>query len=112
TMYTVTERFYPPSYVYGASQEGGDWRLVDQQLNKPNPAHRYIHWSWALFESGGVPETAFTCPALSRGGAPRTNPGQNSDDWEPGQINDMGSGPGSPIPLDRPGQRTGHHPHR
>jgi prepilin-type N-terminal cleavage/methylation domain-containing protein/prepilin-type processing-associated H-X9-DG protein len=108
TMYTVSERYYPPSYVYGANQDGTDWRLQDQVLNNPNPANGYIHWSWALFESNGVPEGAFECPADPHHGAPRANPGGNSDDWEPGQINDVGNSTPAPLPLDRQVKRVAY----
>src|SRR5262245_61388422 len=52
TMYTVSEKYYPASYVYAASLEGMDWNLADQLLTNPNPQNGYIHWSASLFESG------------------------------------------------------------
>jgi prepilin-type processing-associated H-X9-DG protein len=107
-MYTVSERVYPASYVYGASTEGGDWRMQDQLLTNPNPGNGYVHWSWALFESGGVPENAFECPAVPRKGAPRTNPGGDSADWEAGQVNDVGNTNPSPLPLDRQVKRMAY----
>src|SRR4051812_27517003 len=43
TLYTVSEKVYPCSYVYGMDQEGTDWRLQDQLLNNPTTANGYIH---------------------------------------------------------------------
>lgn len=92
----------PPAYVYGQDQVGGRWRQEDQQASNPTPANGYIHWSWALFGGGSdAPEEAFQCPAVEHGGAPRTNPGPNADDWEVDQVNDMGSSEPSQFPLDR-----------
>ena len=92
---------FAPSYVYGASQDGSDWRIEDQQITNPNPANGYIHWSYALFEGGNTPAEAFTTPAVTNGGAPRTNPGPNPNDWELGQTNDLGQAAGAAFPIDR-----------
>ncbi len=108
TMYTVSSKFYPPSYVYGSDQESGDWRLQDQLLTNPNPANGYVHWSYSLFEAGGLPESAFECPAVPRHGAPRANPGGDSADWESGQNNDVGNSTPAPLPLDRQTKRMAY----
>ena len=108
TMYTVDSRYYPAAYVYGSDQTGGSWREEDQLETNPTPANGYIHWSWALFAEGNVPQNAFTCPAVPRGGAPATNPGSDPDAWEPGQINDMGQGPVAEVPKDRQVSRVAY----
>jgi prepilin-type N-terminal cleavage/methylation domain-containing protein/prepilin-type processing-associated H-X9-DG protein len=109
--YITDERYYPPSYVYGADQEGGSWNQASQIVGNPNPSNGYVHWSWALFggQSGGagVPEDAFINPAVPRRGAPATNPGPDYINWEDGQVNDMGAGQGSNLPKDRQARRMG-----
>jgi prepilin-type N-terminal cleavage/methylation domain-containing protein/prepilin-type processing-associated H-X9-DG protein len=101
--------YFPPHYVYGLDTAGSDWRLADQQENNPTPNNGYIHWSYALFNSGaGVPETSFTCPELPKGGAPRTSPGGNPDDWEDNQVNDAGGTSGQAPPEDRQVKRIGY----
>ena len=101
TNYTVDFKVFPPAYVYGDSLTGETWRIRDKLESNPVPATGYVHWSWALFESGNVPTDAFASPAALNGGAPATNPGKNFDDWEPGQVNDLGGTIGSPTPEDR-----------
>ncbi len=112
TQYTIDNKYFPPAYVYGADQTSGSWIKADQQQSNPKPANGYIHWSWALFGGqdggAGIPEEAFACPTLPGRGAPRTNPGQNSDDWEDGQVNDLGSGLGSEWPRDRQARRMAY----
>ncbi len=105
--YTGENKNYPLSYMYADSQEGDSWKMVDQKDSNPEKANGYIHWSWALLKGGsnGLAEDAFTCPTLPRGGAPRTNPGPDSRDWEPGQVNDLSSGTPSPLPKDRQARR-------
>ncbi len=95
------KQYYPPHYVYGADESGLSWRFEDQQQTNPNLNHGYVHWSYFIFNEGGVPESAFQCPGMPRGGAPATNPGPNSDHWELGQINDLGGGVGATTPNDR-----------
>ena len=88
SFYTGDADLFPPSYVYAAGEDGGDWKLADQQETNPHPATGYVHWSWALFggdaNGSNIPEDAFACPSVSNGGAPRTNPGADSGDWETG----------------------------
>lgn len=106
---SLDKEVWPPSYVYGAAQTGGSWTVEDQQLNNPEPSNGYVHWSWALFDSGDAPEEAFTCPGIRSGGAPRTNPGQNPEDWEPGQVNDIGQGQNDSLyPQDRQARRMAY----
>ncbi|MBX3357542.1 MAG: prepilin-type N-terminal cleavage/methylation domain-containing protein [Phycisphaeraceae bacterium] len=102
--------FLPPSYVYGAATEGGDWRIEDQLTSNPVPANGYVHWTYSLFSSDGfgVPEQAFTCEAVLNKGAPKTNPGPRAEDWEAGQSNDAGSTAPSDYPNDRQARRLAY----
>ncbi|MEO1129833.1 MAG: prepilin-type N-terminal cleavage/methylation domain-containing protein, partial [Planctomycetota bacterium] len=104
--YSAENQYYPPAYVYGNTEQGGGWRLSQQQDSNPVPANGYIHWSWSLFDQGDTPVDAFESPVVTRGGAPRTNPGPNAEDWEPGQRNDLGATFPSPEPLDRQAPRV------
>lgn len=86
----------PPSYVY-VDQDNPDlgW-LQSEQGTTIGSNQVYQHWSYTLFEDGGkVPEAAFQCPSVSRGGAPATNPGPNAADWESWQTPSNGNS-GSP----------------
>ena len=106
-VYTADDEFFPPAYVYGAREEGGSWREQDQRGNNPVPANGYVHWSWSLFAEGDTPEDSFKSPVVLNGGAPRTNPGQDPDNWEPWQVNDVGSrAPGPRRPEDRQAARV------
>jgi prepilin-type processing-associated H-X9-DG protein len=108
-IYVGDNDYFPPSYVYASEQYGGEWDPEDQLQTNPNPGNGYVHWSWALYggnpEGGGLPEEAFTDPAVTNGGAPATNPGSNPDDWEPGQKNDLGQECCAEIPHDRQARR-------
>jgi prepilin-type N-terminal cleavage/methylation domain-containing protein/prepilin-type processing-associated H-X9-DG protein len=106
--YTVDSRYFPPAYVYASKPDGTDWKLQDQLETNPNPANGYIHWSWFLFDAGNVPGNAFECPTAHRRGAPATNPGSDTDDWEPGQLNDMGQSVGASVPNDRQVKRMAY----
>ncbi len=104
--YTAGNPVFPPAYVYASSERGLGWRFEHQQTSNPNVANGYIHWSYALFEGGETPEGAFTCPTVTHGGAPRTNPGPDRKDWESWQQNDLGQGPAAPKPEDRQAKRV------
>ncbi|MDX2117069.1 MAG: type II secretion system protein [Planctomycetota bacterium] len=110
--YQIESRdYYPASYVYGDNQTGTTWRVVDQKEKNEVPANGYIHWSATLFTSGGVPENAFECPTMPNGGAPRTNPGNNSSDWAPNQVDDAGQTAATAVsnyPRDRQVRRTAY----
>lgn len=95
--------YLPPSYVYGADTTGFDWNAEDQQTSNPVAVNGYIHWSKSLFDGDSTGNESFQNPAVSNGGAPRTNPGANPDDWEANQVNDLGQGSGNAadLPLDR-----------
>ncbi len=100
--YTVTFEYIPPSYVYPRSADSWDWNLNDQRTVATQPANGYLHWSYFLTEgTGAVPQDAFTCPDMLEGGAPRTNPGADPDDWAPGQRNGNGQGIGAGTPEDK-----------
>jgi len=111
-MYIGDNGVFPLSYVYGADQDTGFWRVQDQRDGSPMPANGYIHWSYMLFAgqsgAGGLPEDAFTCPSVTNGGAPRSNPGSDPDDWELGQINDIGAPAPFPLPHDRQARRMAY----
>eukprot|EP00913_Durusdinium_trenchii_P006022 g5634.t1 len=90
--YTAEEQeYYPASYVYAATDDPTDfsWNLSDQRDPQQSPRNGYIHWSYALFGNGEVPEEAFESPALLNRGAPRTNPGPREESWESQQKNKL-----------------------
>ena len=100
--YTAQNEVYPPHYVYGSKETGPYWRESMQQETNPVPANGYVHWSYSLFGEEELEESeAFQSPLVPKGGAPRTNPGEKIEDWEPGQTNDLGGGAGSEFPKDR-----------
>lgn len=102
TVYTGNNRgLHPPSYVYGEDRQGFGWTFDMQRDSHPADINGYIHWSYALFDNGEVPQDAFESPAVTSRGAPRTNPGANPEDWEPGQVNAMGQSEGAVWPEDR-----------
>lgn len=111
-LYTGSYDVFPLSYAYGADQTTGDWRLEDQTSGHPNPVNGYIHWSFSLYNgqegSAGLPEDSFLCPAVTDGGAPRTNPGPDINDWEQGQVNGLGSDLPSVVPMDRQAKRMAY----
>ncbi|MFO0861098.1 MAG: type II secretion system protein [Phycisphaerales bacterium] len=86
TAYTVENRWYPASYAYPNSESGQSWKIDDQKGT--DPQFGYLHWSFALFSSGQVPQNAFECPAAFGRGAPRTNPGADISDRDPNQFVD------------------------
>ncbi|MCA9294717.1 MAG: DUF1559 domain-containing protein [Phycisphaerales bacterium] len=94
---------FPPSYLYGSAPTGYNWSATLQRQTHPVPGNGYIHWSYYLISDGYTAPDAFTCPAVTNGGAPRTNPGRNPLDWEPGQRNGLGQtvASASDFPLDR-----------
>ena len=112
TSYTFDYDVFPLSYAYGADESTGQWRLEDQQSGHPDPANGYVHWSFTLYDGqdggAGIPEESFECPSVLNGGAPRTNPGPDANDWEPGQVNGEGSSSPSPLPKDRQARRMAY----
>lgn len=110
TDYSGQYDVYPASYLYGSSEDPSDYRWdIDDQVNShPNTNAGYIHWSFALFNSGQVPDNAFECPTLQDGGAPATNPGADPRDWVTGQINDNSQGVGAATPVDKQVKRVAY----
>ncbi len=104
-MYVASSEVYPLAYVYPSSERGFAWRVSDQQINNPNPANGYLHWSSFLLEqeNGALSHEAFQCPSVYNGGAPRTNPGRDTQYWESWQQNDLGAtrASTSELPEDR-----------
>lgn len=111
-VYVGNHRYYPMSYVYGADFTSGRWLESEQLGEHPDPMRGYVHWSHVLFDgqegAGGLPQGAFQCPSMLNGGAPRTNPGPNPDDWEPGQIDSIGNDSPSDLPQDRQAARMAY----
>lgn len=106
TTYTAEHQKYPPSYVYASSKTGTTWRLDQQLASHPAVENGYVHWSYALFkDEGGTADDAFSSPSVLNGGAPRTNPGNNPDNWESGQKDDMNADPSSAQAEDRQAKR-------
>jgi prepilin-type N-terminal cleavage/methylation domain-containing protein/prepilin-type processing-associated H-X9-DG protein len=97
---------FPAAYLYPNTRTGSEWDLKDQKLTHPEPTHGYLHWSYFLFEGVSTPQEAFTSPKALNRGAPRTNPGADTEDWEEGQVNDLQNGPGSAEPTDRQVKRV------
>src|SRR5215468_608310 len=44
-VYETDNRWIPPSYVYGAEQDGGAWNVEDQQIHNPVPPNGYLNWT-------------------------------------------------------------------
>lgn len=92
-IYTATNKdTNPPSYVYPDDNTSASptWHLENQFGSGEARQLAYLHWSWFLFSDGSTPQNAFECPSASHGGAPRTNPGPNANDWESGQTDVFG----------------------
>lgn len=91
-------RWFPPSYVYPRSFDGG-FELTPESLTSrqsPNREFGYIHWSYFLYGSGKVNDGAFQCPNFDKGGGPRTNPGPNPGNWAGSEQRDDPGGGGPP----------------
>jgi prepilin-type N-terminal cleavage/methylation domain-containing protein/prepilin-type processing-associated H-X9-DG protein len=102
--YASQYRVLPASYFYPTTRTGTEWRLEDNYYNAPHD-NGYVHWSYFLIaEGGGVPEDAFRCPTVSKGGAPRTNPGTDDADREAWQQGD----PNDPTLIDRQAKRIAY----
>ncbi|MEO1278344.1 MAG: hypothetical protein AAFV77_05260, partial [Planctomycetota bacterium] len=113
TRMATDDRFYSPSYVFGSDRTSTAWDIEDQGVGNPQITNGHVHFSAWLLERGYVgSEEAFTSSAAPRGGAPRTNPGPDLEDWESWQINDLGQTGPAAIPFDRQAARmafTGNH---
>lgn len=75
---------FPPSYVYPYDKSGA-WSPTKQPTNIE---FGYLHWSYFLYNRGETKDNAFYCGEYPRGGAPRTNPGPDVQDWEAQQVDD------------------------
>jgi len=84
---------YPPSYVYPTNSYGA-YQLRNQPDNHPDG---YMHWSWYLYGKGEANAEAFQCPQMENGGAPRTNPGPDGENWEARQIDQNGDTSANPL---------------
>lgn len=105
TYNTSNDDFNPPAYVYGDDETGFDWNVSSQRVNNPDVNTGYVHWSQAIFDGAGTNGEAFESPAVTDGGAPPTNPGDDRE-WVADQVNDAGqSEPGGPLPRDRQADR-------
>ncbi len=81
--------YYYPIHASNDASGGGlndvSWRLEDQVFDG-DQGKGYVHWSWFMFDGGDTPVEAFEAPGTLNRGAPRTNPGPDIRDWEPGQV--------------------------
>ncbi len=100
--------FNPLSYYYpqfrsddpsGGGLNDVSWRLEDQVIDG-DVGRGYVHWSWFMFEGGDTPTEAFEAPGTLNRGAPRSNPGPDIRDWEPGQIDSLQQSGPNPV-VDR-----------
>ncbi len=100
----------PPSYLYAADTTGGSFRFEDQQDTLPGKLedNGYIHWSYFLFDGDFIPTEAFQSPLVRDGGAPRTNPGPDPENWVTGQVNSKGqtAATSAKFPEDRQAERV------
>ncbi len=104
---SINDDYFPASYAYASDEEDSyRWKIDDQRQEHPNPQNGYIHWSYALFGNGDVPEEAFESPGVFNGGAPRTNPGVDPNDWEDDQINAIGGSVGDATVTDKQVKRV------
>lgn len=93
----IDNNWYPPSYLYADQDRTFKDQLLNGAYQKTFDTgdgarlYGYIHWSWFLFSGGHVGEEAFECPSFENGGCPRTYPGNNSEDWEDGQVDGDGN---------------------
>lgn len=70
---------FPAAYMYighAIDSEGRQTPVL--------PTMGYRHWSFWLYDSGGVDLAAFRCPSMPRGGLPPTN--TTPDNLDPGQF--------------------------
>jgi prepilin-type N-terminal cleavage/methylation domain-containing protein/prepilin-type processing-associated H-X9-DG protein len=74
----ANQNTFPAAYTYIGQQ------IVNGVQTPNSPSAGYVNWSSYLYGDGSVPKSAFTCPAMERGGLPPTN--TTSDNMNPGQI--------------------------
>jgi prepilin-type N-terminal cleavage/methylation domain-containing protein/prepilin-type processing-associated H-X9-DG protein len=95
-LYLSRDRVYPIAYAYVDDAGKVDLSPQTQEYLSSKGQKQYVHWSYFLYNSGQVPDTAFQCPSFDNGGIPRTNPGPKSMDWEGGQVDEMGQTSANP----------------
>lgn len=96
---------FGPAYAYGSDPTSVNWNIADQS-DFNSGLNGYVHWSGVALAGGyAATESIFTSPDAPRGGVPRTNPGIDPLDWDPGQVNTFGAGPAAPSPRDRQAER-------
>lgn len=81
------KQYYPASYLYNVDANNGAPHVAGGSA--ATPKRGYAHWSWYIYSAGknqGAAVGAFTCPSLSNGGLPPTNPQPN--DLMPDQQRD------------------------
>lgn len=78
---------FPPSYMYPLDNDG-NYSFTNQPKDHP---YGYLHWSDFLLGEDMLADEQFTCPSMRNGGIPRTNPGPDPGDWEPGQVDQNGN---------------------
>ncbi len=90
TYNTENKEKMPFSYKYQNSPVSFNADDTPDSIQNQTSAgqYLYVHWSHALFDGGAAPPDAFKSPAVENGGAPRTNPGDNLEDWDLGQRDD------------------------
>ncbi|QOJ13438.1 MAG: type II secretion system protein [Planctomycetia bacterium] len=108
--FLAESKWFPPSYVYPEGDVTSFELTPDALRNNQNPNREfgYLHWSFYLYSGGKVPDTAFQCPSFEKGGAPRTNPGKDSSDWEGGQVDDRGDSSPPGLLADKQARRVAY----
>ncbi len=79
-IYTTANKVYPISYVY-LKGDGKTWNM-----NTPSHPGGYLHWSYHILGQSESADENFRCPSMENGGHPRTNPGEDGEDWNSGQV--------------------------
>jgi len=95
----------PASYYYARSEGSDRWDPADQSTSA-NATLGYIHWTYMLTNIGATDSEAFQSPGVLNGGAPATNPGPERENWEPGQVNELGQMFPAPFPEDYQAKRV------
>jgi len=95
---------YPPSYAYPNDMDG-NWSSTNQPQGKD---FGYVHWSHFMYDSGQINDKAFQCPIYENGGAPRTNPGKESKDWETEQVDQNGQQQANDLLTDKQAPRMAY----
>ena len=100
TFNTENKDMMPNSYLYAASQNPNDTPRELQRGSADGTTNPYVHWSYRLLDGESAPAEAFTSPATESGGAPRTNPGGDLEDWDSNQVDNAGTPATNPNVFD------------